>query len=238
MNPFSFLNNIGSNLAQYFQPAANQVKNVFDQFSGLFGNQSLISPLPDEPKPVKLNPTVTMSNRVPPSSPAPTQTPQVPPISQIGQNGTPITADQILSGFNRFAPDTPAATQSAEFAKLGQSMPQGIDQLLPAILSLMETGGGKHTVGSNNWLNVRGSQGGKTQFINYPDLNTALFGGQNGPDVSGGFSGLINSPTYSDFRQSGKLEDFFKHYTPPGEGNPSLQELLDRYNTLRMLFGG
>jgi len=160
--------------------------------------------------------------------------------STSGQSGR-VKASEIEAGLSRFGSgNTPIASASGQLAQAGSQLPSNIDPYLPAVLALMETGGGSRQVGQNNPFNIRGTQGGNTQFINYPDVSTAILGGQNGQDVSKGLLGLLLSdPKYAGFRNSGDLRDFFNVYTPPGEayGNPSMDQLLSRYAAIRSLFG-
>jgi len=115
----------------------------------------------------------------------------------------------------------------------------GLDPLMPTILAIRETQGGKDLEkrdwGKNNPYNIRGEQGGKKQFISYPDLQTATFGGRNeyapGQYVDAqGLSGLIlQNKIYEDFRKSKSLADFFNHYSPSVDNNGPLtgQDIKD-----------
>lgn len=167
----------------------------------------------------------------------------LPQVPQVQANNTPsapqhhqITPDMVQQGLSKYG-NVPIATLSGTLSQAGNALPKTVDPYLPTIVSIMETQGGKRQVAQNNPVNLRGVQNGRTQFINYPNPQTAILGGPNGPDQSQGLVGtILNNPAYADFRQSGKLSDFFKRYTPPGEGNPSQDELLSRYSQIRSNF--
>ncbi len=212
MFPFDFLKHIANGY--------NQVKSTIEQY---FPSQTANFRLDKSPNAPTLN--------IPKPAQAAEPTPQV--------NSRPTAADS-QTGFSKFGNGgAPIATQSAQFAEAGNRLPTNIDALLPAIIALMETGGGQRQVGTNNPFNIRGIQDGTTKFINYSSPGVALLGGDNNGIQSKGFIGqILSNPAYSDFRASGDLADFFKVYTPPGPqyGNPSLDELISRYQTLRSLF--
>ena len=212
---FDFLNNLGQSLANYFSPALSTVKNVFDEL-------------------IPTRKAAAMGSSAVPeiNVPQPSSTPQ--PASMP-------SAETYTQGFNNFGTDLPVASYAPQFAEAATQLPETIDPLLPAIIALMETGGGVNTAANNNPFNIRGIQDGQTQFIDYPDIATALLGGENQGVTSSGLLGqLLTNAAYDSFRQSGNLEDFFTSYTPPGEayGNPSLDELIARYTDLRDLFPG
>ena len=154
-----------------------------------------------------------------------------PPQAQVSPQVQPSLADLIASGLGKFSNSpVPIASMSGQLAQAGQGLP---DELLPTIMALLETGGGQRMTANNNLYNLQGTQDGRTKFIDYPDLQTAILGG-NG---SRGLAGTIKDPAgyYGDYLKSGNLEDFFKRFTPPGEdyGNPGMEELVARYNALR-----
>ena len=206
-----FLDNLSQSLSNYFSPALSNVKNIFDTLIPSKKKASLGSvPVPNIPTP----------------SPVPTQRPLP-------------SADVFSEGFNKFAPNVPVANYSSDFATAAGKLPPTIDPLLPAIMALIETSGGVHSAAANNPFNIKGIQKGKTKFIDYPDISTALLGGQNEDIVSSGLVGqLLNNSSYGKFRETGNLEDFFNSYSPPGPeyGNPSIDKLLGDYNSLRALF--
>jgi hypothetical protein len=193
------------------------MSGLSDFFNGIFGMFS-----PKKPAPT------------PAPSPTPTPKPQG------------ITEDQIKQGLLKFAPNTPLATESGALAEASTKLPKNVDPLLPAVVALMETRGGldnqdsKKKTGKNNFFNLFGTQNGvPRKLIDYPDIRTSIVGGDNQGVKSKGFVGTINEhPSYEAFRKSGNLEDFFIHYTPPGEehGNPEMSQLLERYQQLRDLF--
>lgn len=164
----------------------------------------------------------------------PTPTP-----TNVPMRYAPATLDAISQGFSRFGGDVPISSAAKAFVQAGEELPDNIDPYLPAVISLMETGGGRHNVGDYNAFNISGTQNGKRGFVGYPDYETAILGGPNGDVESSGFVGLISEGSpYAKFRETGRLDDFFRSYTPPGEqyGNPSMEQLLDRYARIRRLF--
>ena len=207
----NFLKTLEQSLSDYFSPALSNVKNVFDSLIPGRKKKALGSvPVPEV--------------NVPTPSPIPTQRPLP-------------SADIFSQGFNNFAPNLPVANYASQFETAASKLPPKVDSLLPAIMAIMETGGGVKLAAKNNPFNIRGSQGGQTKFIDYPDITTSLLGGQNGPNISSGLLGqLLDNPAYGKFRETGNLEDFFNKYTPPGPDNPSIDELLQRYNSIRSLF--
>lgn len=137
--------------------------------------------------------------------------------------------DQIRTGFSRFSnPPPPVATQSAQLAQAAQGLP---DPLMAAVITLIEHGG--QFPSNPKRLNNIGSLGGD---VSYPTPEVAILGGGERNQL--GLKGVLQSPAYQKYRESGNLEDFFNVYTPPGEeyGNPSMEELISRYNQLRSLF--
>ena len=170
----------------------------------------------------------------------------VSPLPQSGlqaRNIKPIqsmpSAGDFQKGFANYGQNVPIATASAQLAQGAQSLPSTIDPYLAAVIAIMESQGGLKQVGVNNPFNLRGLQNNRTQFINYPDLTTAILGGNNQGVQSKGFYGqILQNPSYEPFRKSGDLADFFKVYTPPGPeyGNPSLEDLLGRYSSIRQKF--
>lgn len=150
--------------------------------------------------------------------PRPTPTPTPDPLKQ--------RIDQGMQNFS--VPPPPVATLSGQLAEAGQQLP---DPLLPAILSLMETGGlnPSQTQTLNNMFNIGPG-------INYPQPETAILGG--GSNNQQGLLGtLLNSGYYDGYLQSGDLRDFFRHFTPSSDPrNPNQDQLIQRYNMLQSLF--
>lgn len=188
--------------------------------------ESLMSLLaPKTVSPLQEEPDIRMRFDAPTPTPTPMQAPTMPQEDQY--NGGSIDPSVIAQGFQKFsATPPPVASMSSEIASAGEGLP---DELLPAILALMETGGGKHMASKNNPYNLGPG-------IEYPDLKTAIVGG--GPRDQKGFKGVIHGGLYDKYKESGKLEDFFNTFTPPGpeHGNPSMEELIQRYHSLRSLF--
>lgn len=225
MGPFDFLKGLGtlkSNIEQYFSPATSQVSNTLTQYFPSRSNNFRLDKSPAAPQ---------LSIPQQQQQPAPQAAPPAQPPRP--------TAQDYTQGFNAFGANVPVATQGAQFAQAGAALPSNIDPYLPAIISLMESGGGAKTVAPNNAWNIRGMQNGQQQFVSYPDLATALLGGDNNGVQSSGFVGqVLNNPAYAPFRSSGNIQDFFQTYTPPGAayGNPSMDELVARYQALHALF--
>lgn len=212
MGPFDFLNNIKNTLTQYFQPAKDTVSSTLNQFFPSKTNNLRLDKGPKAPD-LKIKPVQAQEPR-------------------------PSSSD-FQSGFKKFNTNAPVATASPYFAEAAQKMPDKVDPFLAAIIALMETGGGMNTASSNNLFNLSGTQNGQQGFVSYPDFQTSLLGGSNQGVQSQGFVGtILNNPAYENFRNTGNLADFFNVYTPPGAdyGNPSLEELISRYNALRALF--
>lgn len=212
MGPFDFLNNIKNTLTQYFQPAKDTVSSTLNQFFPSKTNNLRLDKGPKAPD-LKIKPVQAQEPR-------------------------PSSSD-FQSGFKKFNTNAPVATASPYFAEAAQKMPAKVDPFLAAIIALMETGGGMNTASSNNLFNLSGTQNGQQGFVSYPDFQTSLLGGSNQGVQSQGFVGtILNNPAYENFRNTGNLADFFNAYTPPGAdyGNPSLEELISRYNALRALF--
>ena len=155
------------------------------------------------------------------------------------EGAAPIEAEQLqaLLSQNRGA-DTPILSDLDLLIAAGNQLPENLDPLLPLILAIRETQGGRYNKGQNNPYNIRGQNlAGGTEFINYPDLQTATLGGQNplyGGIESQGLLGLLGqNDIYSEFRQTGNLEDLFAHYSPPADNNGDLEEQAQNYRWIR-----
>lgn len=163
--------------------------------------------------------------------PQPTAQPQA---TLTPQPSPSLSPDMIKQNITKtWGANTPILNNLDLMIKAGQQLPQTEDQLLPLALALRETQGGKDLIdstknahlGQNNPYNMRGVQGGNTRFVNYPDVQTATLGGQNGADQSQGLVGLLsNNPIYADFQKSGNYADFFKHWSPPADNNGKIDE--------------
>lgn len=148
------------------------------------------------------------------SAPTPTPTPVIP------QNRREL-ADRIKKGLMKYDSTMPVATMSSQLAEAGEGLP---DPLLPAIMSLVETHGGRDiTRGQNNIYNMLPTRAG----ISYPDLQRAILGG-NGQK---GFRGVVTGGLYNDYLESGNLHDFFDTYSPASE-NASLSDQEKRYRSI------
>lgn len=225
------VNQVKRNLESFFSPVASQVGKTASTITDLFAPKSsgYISPIQDIDD---FHKTKSTQRVIPPqgwpgSQPA-QQAPQravqgartMQPVSDLERN--------IQAGYNRYSnPQVPVATLSAQLAEAGSQLP---DPYLPAVLALMETQGLRQARTPNNIFNVGPD-------FDYPDPETAILGG--GPRNQMGLIGLLTkSGLYDDYMQSGDLTDFFDTYTPPGEeyGNPEMEQLLERYYSIRDLF--
>lgn len=165
---------------------------------------------------------------MPTPTPTPTQRPQIAGAQAPQQ----VTPEQLQSGFAQWgggqAP--PIATVSSQLAQAGQGLP---DPLLPAILSLMESRGLLDLIPAQNANPFNIMYPGTGTPVKYPSLDAAILGGEG----KLGLSGLLRpGGMYEPYLQSGNLSDFFTKFTPPGGSNPSMDELISRYMTLRDLF--
>lgn len=176
----------------------------------------------------------------PSASPSPVGSPSPSPdaLEAVLRQGI----DRWSSGRN----DVPILDQISLFADAGRQLQaQGYDPYLPTILALRETQGGRDNrkpgaiTGQHNVLNIRGQQGGQTQFIDYPDIHTSLFGGPNGPDTSQGLVKLLTeNPIYADYQRTKDPRDLWKRWSPPVDNNGSLDEQVANYEWFRRQFEG
>lgn len=229
-NPFNplgqFLGSLGHNIQQFVQPVQNTLSQFLPQSDFKFDYGRA-------PKP----PQISMPHVQPVQAAQPAQmAPQQPQQRQAP------TAAQFKQGLQAYDPRTPLATGSAQLAQGAAQLPPKVDPYLAAVISLMETHGGLYQAAQNDPFNTYGIQNGRSQFINYPDLTTAILGGNNnGVPAQGFYGNIMNNSAYAPFRQSGNLSDFFSAYTPwkDKQGNiinPDPQTLIDRYNSLRHYF--
>lgn len=162
--------------------------------------------------------------------------PQGLPVLRGFGGAAPISGEQLASLIAQHrGADTPILQNLSTLINAGNQLPSNLDPLLPIVLAIRETQGGRYNKGQNNPYNIRGIQGDKSsKFIDYPSVDVASQGGQNGPDVSQGLTGLLGkNPIYSDFRQSGKLQDLFAHYSPTADSNGSLDQQAENYKWIR-----
>ena len=149
-----------------------------------------------------------------------------------------ISEDQIRKGFSKFSANAPLATQSGVISQALSKLSPSIDPKLILALALKESRGGQDLVGrqqgQNNPYNVM--YGGK--LINYPDLQTALMGGENQLEgsPSKGLINILNSPLYQKYQQSGNLEDFFNTYSPEQSGNAPIKTQVQQAQELMRYF--
>ncbi len=144
--------------------------------------------------------------------------PKVQPQIQSTSNNL---SEIIRRGLEKYGA-TNLAQQAPQLAQVGQKLH---DPFLPAILSLIETSGGRNiTRGQNNIFNMLPTSLG----VNYPDLSTAILGGGG----QKGLAGILMGGLYEKYLKSGRLEDFFTTYSPASE-NASIPFQVDRYNSIR-----
>ena len=136
---------------------------------------------------------------------------------QIAEKEKTKFEERFKKGFQSYG--SKLATASADFARQAEENPLP-DPFMPAVISLMETSGGRNQRFSFNPFNW-----GMQHFPSLPYAIERIYSGIG-----------KRMPQYQDYRESGKLEDLFKHYTPPSGTNPSQEELVKRYNELRKLF--
>jgi hypothetical protein len=171
-------------------------------------------------------------------SPTPTQQPNpfqgiIPQEHAQAQSILPDQlTQQIQQGFQKWGgASVPAATLSASFARAGQGLP---DPLMPAVLAIKETGGGKHLADTNNLLNIQYNGIGNSPYEK-PEYGIEGGGGH------GGFPKVINNGMYKDYLKSGNLADFFKVYTPTYDKNGKqinapIDKQIAAYNAIRSNF--
>lgn len=156
--------------------------------------------------------------------------------SQTKKKAQSITPEQIEAGLRKFDASSPLLQFTDELAEAANRMPKKADRWLPVVMAIMETHAGKKLSAENNPYNLRGQQGGKSKFIDYPDMRVSILGGDNNGTPAKGFVGQINeAPFYQRFRETGDIKDFFEKFTPPGKeyGNPSMEELVSRYDSIK-----
>lgn len=182
---------------------------------------------------------------VQPASPTPT------PVNNF-------TPEQVRPGIaGHWGEDNPILANLETYLMAGQQLNQqfGIDPLLPIIMALRETQGGKDLLdpkklkgeneglGTNNVFNIRNNTGA---FQNYPDLNTAIMGNLGQGGQSGGLTGLLSGAKpsskgiYQDFRNNpDDLTQLFSHWSPPQDKNGPLDEQVQNYNWIKnAILGG
>jgi hypothetical protein len=153
------------------------------------------------------------------------------------KGGAPISGQNLhgLLSQNR-GKDLPILQNLTSLINAGNQLPSNMDPLLPIILAIRETQGGRYNKGQNNPYNIRGEQYGTTKFIDYPNLKTATFGGYNPHSnvESQGLLGLLTkNDIYSNFRNTGNLSDLFARYSPTSDNNGSLDQQVENYNWIR-----
>lgn len=218
-------------------------KKLVSKVSGAFAPPQVTQPVSrpatgggviiGDPSQMKLTSGFTGATPAPASVTSPTQSGQ-PDINAIRQ--------AIIQTWGK---DTPVLDYLPELLAASQKLP---DPMLPIAIALRETQGGKDLVnpnknsqlGKNNPFNIRGIQNGQSKFVDYPNIQTAINGGQNGPDTSQGFAGLVGqNPLYADYRANPDMAKFFAHYSPPADSNGQLTDQVQNYNQIRQkLLGG
>ena len=131
---------------------------------------------------------------------------------------TPQPMEQSFQkGFKRYGSEL--ANYSGNFAEAAEkyNLP---DPYLPAVMALMETSGGKNLKYKNNPFNW-GMQ-------DMPSTDYTI------DHIYSGIGGRF--PYYQKYLQTKDIGDFFDSYTPQDGVNPSKEELVSRYNSLRKYF--
>jgi len=212
----------------------------------------------NDPRAMKLTTTVSPNFRVEPPAQGSVQppaavlsaTPPPPPMPTLSQSTGGFSPDAIRTGIQRWTANNktpvPILNHVDDLYKAGQQFQaKGLDPYLPIILALRETQGGRDNAkpgsktGKHNLYNVRGTQGGERKFVDYPDFQTALFGGQNGPDMSTGLVRLLTeSPTYQGYRDSKNVGDLLARWSPPVDNNGDIDEQIANYQFMRRYFEG
>ncbi len=144
-----------------------------------------------------------------------------------------------------YGQDNPLLQNLSLYLQASHQMPQGADPMLPIILALRETQGGRDLtnpaknahLGQNNVYNLRNDTGA---FQDYPDLSTAVMGNLQQGGQSGGVVGLLggtkpsSAGIYQDWRQNPQdLSKLFAHWSPPTDSNGSLEEQVGNYNWIK-----
>ena len=162
-------------------------------------------------------------------------------------NGSPTYSEEAIHNAisQRWGKDTPILQYLPQLLTAGQQLPKGMDVLLPIIMALRETQGGKDLIdpnrnanlGKNNIFNIRNETGA---FQDYPNTNTAISGNYQQGGPSSGFVGLMqgaqdkNRNIYADFRADPtNMSKFFAHYSPTSDNNGALPEQVNNYNWIR-----
>lgn len=219
----------------------NPLQSVASAIQGLFGqNQPSSQYLNSNGKPISSNPNdmqLTMNSANTAQPIAQTPIPTAAPIAQSPQTGG-YSQDQVAQGISKlYGANTPILQDLPQLMAAGSQLPKGVDPMLPVIIALRETQGGKYNVGANNFFNLRNDQG---KFQDYPDANTAINGNLDQGGQSGGFVGLVNGSKpqsqgiYQDFRQDPtNMAKFFSHYSPTADNNGDMNTQVSNYNWIR-----
>lgn len=179
------------------------------------------------------------------ATPSPSPIPSPMPQSNGGLDKE-ILAQKIAQ---KWGPDTPILKNLDLLVDAGNQLPANMDKLLPIILALRETQGGKdladprknRNLGKNNIYNIRNDQG---VFQDYPDLQTAVLGNLGSGGESSGLVGLLsgakpsNQGIYADFRKTGDPRDLYKRWSPTEDNNGSLEEQLRNHQWFKNYLGG
>jgi len=165
---------------------------------------------------------------------SPTSTPTPTPTQSVYVNA-------IRQGLEAHKADPAVLRLSSTFADL-QSKYKLPDPYLVPILSIMETGAGRWFYGYDA-KTPEEQAAMREKFKNNP-YNWGIVSNPNGlpgtmKDVTEKvFSGIAQRmPQYQDYLKSGNVADLFKIYTPSSDPrNPKVQELVQRYNSIREAF--
>jgi hypothetical protein len=228
MNPQSIIGNIRQSLASLLTGAGDAYNNFITPTNYSFQYEK------KPPQPIRV-PAVQAAE----PTPMPTATPSAYPQSLPPE-------DVLRSGIaHAYGSDNPILADLALYLQASQKMPQGVDPMLPIILALRETQGGRDLsnpnknkkLGKNNVYNLRGEGGA---FQDYPDLATAILGNLDQGGQSGGLVGLIGGTKpssryiYENFRQHPQdLATLFEKWSPTSDRNGAMDEQIHNYNWIR-----
>ena len=207
-----------------YAEAINQMKASGWKESAAQPQQQIATPQPQQIQPQQMQQPQSQG------MPTPQATPIAIPQEQLRQNIS-----------DTWGANTPMLNNLDLFTQAGNQLPGNMEKLLPIALALRETQGGKDNMkpntitGDNNQLNIRHAG----EFVDYPNLPTALLGGANPEASEGRSSGLLgllsgdkksNKGIYEDFRRTNDYKDLFKKWSPSNDGNGSMDEQIQNIN--------
>ena len=145
-----------------------------------------------------------------------------------------VALEKIIESGLAARGNPPISQAIPDFAEAGSMLPANMNPLLPVIMSIIESGGGKYIPENSpspyNTFNIYSpSRGG---WAKYNDYRSSLFG--NNPEENVNFyDQMVEGSPYEQFRNTGRISDLFRAYTPEtDDSNPRNYELIDRYNMI------